>query len=94
MIVRILSEGQWMIDEADLSRLNNQDAAVEQALASGDQAALTEALEGLLQAVRTIGTPVPDDVVVESALILPPADATVEQVQAVFDEQTDGLIPG
>ena len=40
MIVRILGEGQWELSEDHLEALNALDAAVEQAVESGDQAAL------------------------------------------------------
>jgi hypothetical protein len=46
----------------------------------------------LLDAVRTSGNPLPDDTLEDSDLILPPADATLEEVRELLSE--DGLIPG
>lgn len=94
MIVRILSEGQWVLDAADLPDLNTLDAQVEQAVACEDQPALTAALAALLAAVRAKGQPLPDDVLSESDLILPEEDATLAQVTAMLADTTDGLIPG
>ena len=38
------------------------------------------------------GTPLADDALVDSDLLLPPADATIDEVRELLDE--DGLIPG
>lgn len=94
MIVRILSEGQWELDAAEVEALNEFDKRVEAAVVTDDQAALTRALGELNEAVRQQGRPVPDDALVESDLVLPAADATMAEVRALFDEQADGLIPG
>ena len=42
--------------------------------------------------VRAIGTPAEPDELEPSALILPPADATMEEVRKLLAD--DGLIPG
>lgn len=93
MIVRILNEGQWHLDEAGVAGLNQLDAAVEKAVTEGDQEALTAALQALLDKVRT-GQPVPDDSLEDSDLILPDSDATVDEVRQMLDESAEGLIPG
>jgi len=92
MIVRILSEGQYDVPDAEIDRLNELDAAVESAVAADDEAAFRPALAALLDGVRTAGTPHPDDDFVESDLILPPADAALEEVREMLAD--DGLIPG
>ena len=92
MIVRILGEGQWELDEQHLAPLNDLDAAVERAVESGDEAAFSRGLASLLDAVRTQGTRLPDEVLHDSDLILPPSDATIAEVRELL--QGDGLIPG
>jgi len=97
MIVRIIGEGQWTIDpQTDLPGLNELDDNIEQALKAADQERLTTALTQLLDEVRSKGTPVPDEVLADSDLILPDAAVTLEQMQQFLDEQgaEDGLIPG
>lgn len=94
MIVRILSEGQWELDAQQVDALNEFDKRVEAAVVTDDQAALSRALEELNAAVRGQGRPVSDDALVESDLVLPASDATMAEIRALFDEQTDGLIPG
>ena len=71
MIVRILSEGQWELGDDAVRNLNPLDDEVEAAVAAGDQAQLAEALHSLLEQVRSTGTSVADDALVDSDLILP-----------------------
>lgn len=92
MIVRILGEPQLELPEQALEELNTLDRFAEQAVDAGDQTAFAAALTDLLAAVRRLGTPVADDVLVPSDLVLPPPDATVDEVRALFDG--DGLVPG
>ena len=91
MIVRILGEGQWDVDDSLLDALNALDAAVEQAIESGDEAAFRSRMTGLLDGVRRQGTRLEDDSLVESHFILPPADATIDEVRALMTDE--GLVP-
>lgn len=95
MIVRILGLGQWSLEPDQLIALNAVDEAVEQAVASGDQEALHAALTSLVAGVKEAGAPVPDDVIVESDLVLPDVDATVDEVRSLLDSTQEfyGLIP-
>ena len=92
MIVRILTEGQWTVDEEHLTTLNKLDSEVEQAVDSGDEVAFTNSLAALLHAVRSSGERLADDALDDSDLILPPADATLDEVRELLND--DGLIPG
>ena len=93
MIVRVLGEGQWEVAEGALPLLNSLDDAVEQAVAAGDQAQLAAALRELLTEVRVGGTRVPDEQLLDSDLILPSADASLDDVRALLSESDEGLIP-
>lgn len=92
MIVRILTEGQWNVPAERLDRLNELDSDLEKAVQAGDTVAFSQCLDALLHAVRTDGEPLPDDVLHDSDLILPPADSTIEEVRELLGD--DGLIPG
>jgi hypothetical protein len=92
MIVRILTEGQWNVAEDHLDALNRLDSELEKAVAAGDDVTFSQSLGALLHAVRTGGQPLPDDVLHDSDLILPPSDATIEEVRELLGD--DGLIPG
>ncbi len=92
MIVRILTEGQWQVAEDRLDELNQLDAAVERAVEGEDLSAFSSSLAALLDAVRTSGEPLPVDMLHDSDLILPPADATIAEVRELLGDE--GLIPG
>lgn len=92
MIVRIMGEGQLRLPDEAMERLNALDDAVERAVDGGDEATFRDALHQLLAGVREAGAPVEDDFLHDSDLILPPGDATIEEVRALLED--DGLIPG
>ncbi|MEE4544457.1 hypothetical protein V2S66_21065 [Streptomyces sp. V4-01] len=92
MIVRILGEGQWQVDDEHLQELNVLDGWLEQAVEDGDGTAFAHALTALLYSVRDLGTRLPAERIVPSELILPDADATMERVRELL--AGDGLIPG
>lgn len=92
MIVRISGEGQYEVPEDVVDDLNELDDTVEKALDAGDEATFRTALHALLDRVRDAGTVVPVDVLEPSDLVLPHADATIDDVQAALGEE--GLIPG
>ena len=92
MIVRILGEGQFDVPDDAVAGLNDLDATLEASVESGDVAAFTTALEALLAGVRAGAVPHEEGTLDTSDLILPPADATLEEVRDLLSD--DGLIPG
>ena len=92
MIVRILGEGQLRVDDSAAEELNVLDAALEKAVNAGDEQAERAALTALLDRVRSLGSPLPEDVIEPSDLILPYADAGLEDVREMLTGE--GLIPG
>lgn len=94
MIIRILGEGQYRVDENALGSLNTIDALIEQAVADGDQQALTTHLTALHSEIIGTGKPVADDELADSDLILPSADATLADVRQLLEESQEGLLPG
>jgi hypothetical protein len=93
MIVRILTEGQWELTDDVVRTLSPLDDEVEDAVRTGDQAELAEALHALLEQVRSSGRPVPDDELLDSDLILPGADATLAEIQELLSGSEEGLVP-
>ena len=87
MVVRIMGEGQVRLADSHLTELNKLDDELLAETESGDETAFRRTLTALLDKVRELGTPLPDD-----ALILPSPDATLEEVRALLRD--DGLIPG
>jgi hypothetical protein len=92
MIVRILGEGQFEVDDSATDELNALDTTLENAVNAGDEAALRPALAALLDRVRSLGSPLPADTIKPSDLILPNSDADVAGVRGLLTN--DGLIPG
>ena len=92
MIVRILGEGQWEVPEERLGDLNKLDDEVEAAVERNDEVAFSNSLAALLDDVRKSGRRLPDDALEDSDLILPPGDATIDEVRHLLED--DGLIPG
>ncbi|WZH52810.1 MAG: hypothetical protein PIR53_02160 [Nocardioides alkalitolerans] len=92
MIVRILGEGQFDITDACFESLNVLDDAVEKAVEDGDEAAFRPALAALLAGVRAEGVPHDPESLDESDLILPPEDASIDEVREMLGDE--GLIPG
>lgn len=92
MIVRIMGEGQVRLDDSHLTELNKLDDELLAEMESGDEAGFRRTLTTLLDSVRGLGAPLPDDALEPSDLILPSPDATLEQVREMLTDE--GLIPG
>lgn len=92
MIVRILGEGQYDLDDHALDALNGLDQQIETAIEAGDEDMFRTALHGLLSAVRSSGTHHAADTLDSSDLILPPPDATIDEVRDLLGDE--GLVPG
>jgi len=92
MIVRILHEGQYKIPGADLDRINEIDDQLVECVATGNQKQFSALLPQLLAAVRAHGTPVAVDEFVESDVVLPPADSTINEMRDLF--LGEGIVPG
>ncbi|HKA67982.1 MAG TPA: hypothetical protein VKG85_02570 [Actinomycetes bacterium] len=92
MIVRIMGEGQYQVDDRDLDALNALDSALTAAIDSGEETAFQTALTALLDKVRAVGTELPDDALEPSDAVLPAADAALGDVVAMLGDE--GLVPG
>lgn len=92
MIVRILGEGQFYLESDALDRVNELDARLEAAVEQGDEDAFRASLTALIAGVRDIGRPHDVEALDESDVILPPADATLDEVRDLLGD--DGLLPG
>ena len=91
MIVRLLGEGQYRVDDALLGRLNELDEQVMQAVAAGDERVLWTALQTLADAVREHGERVSDDELVPSDAVVPPEDLSLDEAKDLL--QDEGFIP-
>ena len=91
MIVRLLGEGQFRVDDALLARLNELDDEVEKAVADGDERALWTGLQALADAVRENGVKLADEDLSPSDAVIPPEDLSLEEARELL--QDEGFIP-
>ena len=92
MIVRILGEGQFNLPGSAIDDLNDIDNRMVEAVAAEDGAQFQSLLDEMFQLVRDRGEPLPLDELVESDLILPDTDLTLDEAEHIFIG--DGLLPG
>ena len=91
MIVRIANEGQFRLPKSDVERLNELDNEAVSAVEAGDEARFHELFEQMHQLVRSDCSPLPDDELAVSHVIIPPHDLTFEEAKNEFTGE--GLIP-
>ena len=92
MIVRILGEGQLILEKDSLGELNELDNALMAAVQSGEREPFETAMEALLGKVRELGRPLPVEELKPSDFILPSAHSSLDEVRDLLS--SDGLIPG
>jgi len=92
MIVRILGEGQRQVPEECVAELNELDQQLADAIDAADEAGFELQLAALLDRVRAVGVPLPDDVLSASDSILPADGTSLAEVRELLGEH--GLIPG
>jgi hypothetical protein len=91
MIVRLMGEGQYQVDEELLSQLNDLDIQAQAAIDAEDEPALDDKLDQMWQLVRDRGEQLSEDELSASDLIIPPSDLTLEETRKLFSDE--GLIP-
>ena len=92
MIIRITTEGQFNLPGSFVDELNEIDNELVEAVESADRGGFDTLLKKMLDLVRSQGSPLPIDEIVESDLILPEPDLTLEEAQVLF--VGEGLLPG
>jgi hypothetical protein len=80
VIVRLMGEGQFEIDDEVAKGLNDL-----------DEERLSELLRRMAEAVRTNGARVPDEHLDASEAIVPPDDLSLDEARRLFEDE--GLIP-
>ena len=91
MIVRLMGEGQFRIDDALHAELDRLDERAVAALDAGDEQELDARLDDMWRLVQERGERLADDDLHASDLLVPPSDLTLEETRQLFSEQ--GLIP-
>ena len=91
MIVRLMGEGQYRIDDGLVPQLNELDEEAAAAVEEGDESALRGALARMAALVRESGERLADADLTPSEAIVPPDDLTLDEARELFTG--DGLIP-
>jgi hypothetical protein len=91
VIVRLLGEGQFRVDDSLAARLNELDGEIERAVEAGDEQALWTGLQALADAVRSNGTRLSDEELVPSDAVIPPEDLSLDEARDLLSDE--GFIP-
>lgn len=92
MIVRILGEGQFRLDDEAFAAANAIDERLLQAAEADDDAAFQAALAELLELVASRGEPLPPDELNPSDAIVPGHGTSLVEARELL--AADGLLPG
>ena len=91
MIVRVMGEGQYEVDDEVAKGLNELDERASEALEAGDEERLAELLHRMADQVRLNGARLPDEDLSPSEAIVPPDDLSLDEARELFEGE--GLIP-
>jgi hypothetical protein len=91
VIVRIMGEGQWRVDDDTLRELDGLDGQAAERLAAEDEEGLRRILGTMADAVRNRGEKLPDADLHPSDAIVPPTDLSLVEAHELFEGE--GLIP-
>lgn len=91
MIVRISTEGQYRLSSSLLDEVNDLDNALVERIAVCDESEFAERFASMLDLVRARGEKVPLEELVESHVVLPSPDITLDEAREFFTG--DGLFP-
>ena len=86
-----MTEGQFNLPGAHIDALNDIDNRLVEVVEREDHEAFERLLKEMLDLVRENGEPLPIDELVESDLVLPEPDITLEEAEEVFIGE--GLVP-
>lgn len=94
-IVRVMGQGQYTVDSTTLKQLNEIDNSIVQMIADGKDSSDSEnfrkKLAELTEIVSKNGRPLDPKEIVESDVILPSADVSIEEARQIF--RGEGIIP-
>ena len=91
MIVRLMGEGQYRVDDELVQRLNELDDRAQAATDADDEPTLDRILDEMAALVREQGEAMPDDDLSASNILVPPSDLTLEETKRLMSQE--GFIP-
>ncbi len=84
MIIRIMGTGQFEVKSSLFDELNTIDNMIVDCVQKSDAAGYQEKFSELIGLVLREGKKLPDDQIVESSVIIPPADMTITEARQIF----------
>ncbi len=93
-IVRIMGQGQFRINEDTVRRINEIDDAIVQILqneSKSDDLEYRAKITEMVQTIKSKGQRLEDKELVESDIIVPDTDISIDEAKKVF--QGEGIIP-
>lgn len=91
MIVRLMGEGQYRVDDGLREQLNELDDLAGAALEAGDEPELDARLDQIFELVQREGERLPDEELSPSDAVVPPSDMTLEETRQLMT--AEGFIP-
>lgn len=90
MIVRIMTDHQYVVDDSLLQELNEIDNRIVSLVEKNDESFVKE-LKKLIKIVKENGKILDDSVLKNSDIIIPPEDITLDEAKKIFTG--DGIFP-
>jgi hypothetical protein len=84
VIIRIMNEGQYRVEGSLRDELNAIDNRIVDHVSGGDETGFKRELARLISTIKERGKPLDPGEIVQSELIVPPGDLTLEEAQKVF----------
>ena len=84
MIIRIMGEGQYNVKSSLFDNLNKIDNTIVDYVQKGDEQGFRKNLTNLIGTIKREGKKIDDRELVESDIIVPPADMTLKEARDVF----------
>lgn len=91
MIVRILGDGQYRLDDAAFASVSEVDDRAQAAAEAGDEAGFAAALSQLIGAIREKGQPLPVEELVGSDAVVPAEGTSLDEATALLS--SEGFVP-
>jgi len=91
MIVRLMGEAQYRVDDGLADELNELDNQAAAAVEANDEDKLHSQLEQMAALVRDRGERLDDAELASSELMIPPTDLSLDEARELFSGE--GLIP-
>jgi hypothetical protein len=92
MIIRILGDGQFLLDDGLLDKVNSIDNQIVDHVSKRDKAGFARDLKKLISTVKELGRPLDPAEILQSDVIIPNSEMTMEEAALVFSGE--GLIKG